>query len=184
MFGRTEFAGEGSNHEHVTARFSSPSVHPLFEIAAFSFCTLLAWFSDRSSLSPHPNPSECIPTSCSHTRMQSQRSHSPPHPSHPASMHFTLGFMHIDTLSFSHGSYDTTNPFRILLFATYLDLQSLYDEIQVRIVQEMCHGLFHDFLEFSEYENLTGGKWGTPVNHCFSGAAARRKCKYCCRRIR
>ena len=56
--------------------------------------------------------------------------------------------------------------------AAYLSLDSLYDEIQARIVQEMMHGLFHAFLEFSEYEAITGGKWGT--GGC--------KCRQCARR--
>jgi len=44
--------------------------------------------------------------------------------------------------------------------ATYLALDALYDEIQAR-VQEMMHGLFNAFLEFTEYERITGRKWGT-----------------------
>ena len=44
----------------------------------------------------------------------------------------------------------------------------MYDEIQARIVVEMMHGLFHAFLEFTEYERITGGKWG---NGC-----RRRQC--------
>jgi hypothetical protein len=50
--------------------------------------------------------------------------------------------------------------------ATYLNLQTLYDKVQARIVQEMMHGLFHAFLEFSEYERITGGKWGTGGCRC------------------
>lgn len=50
--------------------------------------------------------------------------------------------------------------------AAYLALETLYDEIQARIVQEMMHGLFHAFLEFSEYEAITGGKWGTGGCRC------------------
>ena len=42
--------------------------------------------------------------------------------------------------------------------ANYLQIQPLYDEIQARIVVEMMHGLFHAFLEFTEYERITGGK--------------------------
>jgi hypothetical protein len=44
---------------------------------------------------------------------------------------------------------------------TYLALDALYDEIQARFVQEMMHSLFHAFLEFTEYERITGRKWGT-----------------------
>jgi hypothetical protein len=56
--------------------------------------------------------------------------------------------------------------------ATYLSLQTLYDEIQARIDQEMMHGLFHAFLAFFEYERLTGGKWDT--GRCRSRQFARR----------
>jgi hypothetical protein len=41
--------------------------------------------------------------------------------------------------------------------AIYLALDALYDEIQARIIQEIMHGLFHAFLEFTEYERITGG---------------------------
>ena len=46
------------------------------------------------------------------------------------------------------------------VFRNYLQVQPLYVEIQARIVVEMMHGLFHAFLEFTEYERVTGGKWG------------------------
>ncbi|PAV14663.1 hypothetical protein PNOK_0974100 [Pyrrhoderma noxium] len=65
-------------------------------------------------------------------------------------LHFTLGFLYT---------------------ANYLQIQPLYDEIQSRIVVEMMHGLFHAFLEFTEYERITGGKWG---NGC--------RCRQCARR--
>ena len=55
--------------------------------------------------------------------------------------------------------------------ANYLRIQPLYDEIQTRIVVEMMHGLFHAFLEFTEYERITGGKRG---NGC--------RCRQCARR--
>ena len=56
--------------------------------------------------------------------------------------------------------------------ANYLQIQPLYDEIQARIVVEMMmHRLFHAFLEFTEYERITGGKWG-------SGC----RCRQCARR--
>ncbi|KAF9495471.1 hypothetical protein BDN71DRAFT_1488902 [Pleurotus eryngii] len=59
----------------------------------------------------------------------------------PASLHFSLRFIYTGTLT-------------------------LYDEIQARIVQEMIHDLLHAFLEFSEYERLTGSKWGTGGCRC------------------
>ena len=55
--------------------------------------------------------------------------------------------------------------------ANYLQIQPLYDEIQSRIVVEIMHGIFHAFLEFTEYERITDGKWG---NAC--------RCRQCARR--
>ncbi|KAJ3558284.1 hypothetical protein NM688_g1014 [Phlebia brevispora] len=85
----------------------------------------------------------------------------PSPPFTPASLHFTLGFIYTGTLVFSHRTFDLDTSFHIMRSAAYLALDTLYDEIQARIVQEMMHGLFHAFLEFSEYESITGGKWGT-----------------------
>ncbi len=90
--------------------------------------------------------------------------HSPPFT--PPSLHFTLGFMYTGTLNFSNRTYDLDTGFHILKSATYLQLQTLYDEIQARLVQEMLHGLFHAFLEFADYERITGGKWGTGGCRC------------------
>jgi hypothetical protein len=90
----------------------------------------------------------------------------PSPPFTPASLHFTLGFIYTGTLFFSHRTYDLETAFHIMRSATYLNLQTLYDEVQARIVQEMMHGLFHAFLEFSEYERITGGKWGTGGCRC------------------
>ncbi|KIY46654.1 hypothetical protein FISHEDRAFT_46946 [Fistulina hepatica ATCC 64428] len=90
----------------------------------------------------------------------------PSPPFTPASLHFALGFIYTGTLIFSNRTYDLDTAFAILRSATYLSLQTLYDEIQARIVQEMMHGLFHAFLEFSEYESLTNGKWGTGGCRC------------------
>ncbi|EPQ52000.1 hypothetical protein GLOTRDRAFT_140479 [Gloeophyllum trabeum ATCC 11539] len=96
----------------------------------------------------------------------------PSPPFTPASLFFTLGFMYAGTLVFSHRTYDLDTAFHIMRSATYLSLDSLYNEIQARIVQEMMHGLFHAFLEFSEYERITGGKWG--IGGC--------RCRQCARR--
>ncbi|KAI0816056.1 hypothetical protein BC628DRAFT_1151658 [Trametes gibbosa] len=90
----------------------------------------------------------------------------PSPPFTPASLHFTLGFIYTGTLIFSHRTFDLDTAFHIMRSATYLSIDSLYDEIQARIVQEMMHGLFHAFLEFSEYEAITGGKWGTGGCRC------------------
>jgi hypothetical protein len=96
----------------------------------------------------------------------------PSPPFTPASLHFTLGYIYTGTLVFSHRTYDLDTAFHIMKSATFLSIQSLYDEIQARIVQEMMHGLYHAFLEFSEYERITGGKWG-------SGGC---RCRQCARR--
>ncbi|PCH39473.1 hypothetical protein WOLCODRAFT_167980 [Wolfiporia cocos MD-104 SS10] len=90
----------------------------------------------------------------------------PSPPFTPASLHFTLGFIYTGTLAFSNRTFDLDTAFHIMRSATYLALDTLYDEIQARIVQEMMHGLFHAFLEFSEYESITGGKWGTGGCRC------------------
>ena len=97
----------------------------------------------------------------------------PSPPFTPASLHFTLGFMYTGTLIFSHRSYDLSTAFAILRAALYLSLNSLHDEIQARIVQEMLHGLYHAFIPFEEYERLTNGKWGT--GGC--------RCRQCARRV-
>ncbi|KAF8868711.1 hypothetical protein BD779DRAFT_894105 [Infundibulicybe gibba] len=138
-----------TNHENTTAIFSSHrfilvSRSPYFHTA------LISWPNSTSKQPPSEPLTLTLP--------------SPPFT--PASLHFTLGFIYTGTLVFSHRSYDLDTAFHIMRSATYLSLQTLYDEIQARIVQEMMHGLFHAFLEFSEYERLTGGKWGTGGCRC------------------
>jgi hypothetical protein len=81
-------------------------------------------------------------------------------------IHFTLGYIYADTLVFSHRGYDLDTAFHIMRSASCLSIDSIYDEIQARIVQEMMHGLFHAFREFAEYEKVTGGKWGTGGCRC------------------
>ena len=90
----------------------------------------------------------------------------PSPPFTPPALHFTLGFLYTGTLNFSNRTYDLDTAFAILCSATYLQLQSLHDEVQARVVVEMLHGLFHAFLEFTEYERITGGKWGTGGCRC------------------
>ncbi|KAH8115483.1 hypothetical protein DFH11DRAFT_1759920 [Phellopilus nigrolimitatus] len=74
-------------------------------------------------------------------------------------MHFTLGYLYSGTVNFSNRSYDLDTAFAILCSADYLQLQSLHDE-------EMLHGLFHAFLDFVEYERITGGRWGSGGCRC------------------
>ncbi|KZT00735.1 uncharacterized protein LAESUDRAFT_708456 [Laetiporus sulphureus 93-53] len=90
----------------------------------------------------------------------------PSPPFTPPSLHFTLGFLYTGTLAFSNRTFDLDTAFHIMRSAAYLSLDTLYDEVQARIVQEMMHGLFHAFLEFSEYEAITGGRWGTGGCRC------------------
>ncbi|KAI0760008.1 hypothetical protein C8Q74DRAFT_1293309 [Fomes fomentarius] len=135
-----------TNHESATAIFSSHR----FILASRSpyFSTqLLQWGVKHS-------PGEPLTLNL------------PSPPFTPASLHFTLGFIYTGTLIFSHRTFDLDTAFHIMRSAAYLSLDTLYDEIQARIVQEMLHGLFHAFLEFSEYEAITGGKWGTGGCRC------------------
>ncbi|KAH9478923.1 hypothetical protein JR316_0009386 [Psilocybe cubensis] len=90
----------------------------------------------------------------------------PSPPFTPASLHFTLGFIYTGTLIFSHRSYDLATALSLLQSAMYLSLPTLHDEVQARIVQEMCHGLFHAFIPFAAYEALTQGRWGTGGCRC------------------
>ena len=90
----------------------------------------------------------------------------PSPPFTPASLHFTLGYMYAGTLEFSQETYDLETAFHIMKSATFLSMPSLYVEIQARIVEGMMHGLFHAFLECSEYERVTGGKWGKAGCRC------------------
>ncbi|EGO03664.1 hypothetical protein SERLA73DRAFT_69514 [Serpula lacrymans var. lacrymans S7.3] len=135
-----------TNHESATAIFSSHRFI-LVSRSPYFHAQLLSWGSPTKAGEPLtlnlPSP-----------------------PFTPASLHFTLGFIYTGTLVFSHRSYDLDTAFHIMRSATYLSLDSLYDEIQARIVQEMMHGLFHAFLEFAEYERITGGKWGTGGCRC------------------
>ncbi|EIW55420.1 uncharacterized protein TRAVEDRAFT_173142 [Trametes versicolor FP-101664 SS1] len=135
-----------TNHESTTAIFSSHRFILVSRVPYFN-TQLLQW-------------------GVKHTPGEPLTLNLPSPPFTPASLHFTLGFIYTGTLIFSHRTFDLDTAFHIMRSATYLSLDSLYDEIQARIVQEMMHGLFHAFLEFSEYEAITGGKWGTGGCRC------------------
>lgn len=141
-----------SNHENTTAIFSS---HRFILVSRSPYfrTQLLQWGVKQT-------PGEPLTLTL------------PSPPFTPASLHFTLGYIYTGTLVFSHRTFDLDTAFHIMQSAAYLSLDALYDEIQARIVQEMMHGLFHAFLEFAEYERITGGKWGT--GGC--------KCRQCARR--
>lgn len=134
-----------TNHETSTAIFSTHrfllvSRSPYFHTALLSWGTPKAGTQQTLEL---PSP-----------------------PFTPASLHFTLGFLYTGTLVFSNRTYDLDTAFHIMRSASYLSLDTLFDEIQARIVQEMMHGLFHAFLEWAEYDRVTGGKWGTGGCRC------------------
>jgi hypothetical protein len=97
----------------------------------------------------------------------------PAPPFTPPALHFILGFIYTGTLIFSNRTYDLDTAFHILRCSTYISLDTLYAEIEARIVHDMMHGLYQAFLEFSEYEAATGGKWG--------GGGCR--CRQCARRV-
>ena len=78
----------------------------------------------------------------------------------PPSLHFTLGYIYTGTLVFSRRGYDLDTAFHIMRSVTYLSINALYDKIQAQIIQGFMHGLFHAFLEFTEYERITGGGGG------------------------
>jgi hypothetical protein len=142
-----------TNHESATAIFSSHRFI-LVSRSPYFHTQLLTW----------PTPKPQPPTSSSNSQQPTITLPSPPFT--PASLHFTLGYIYTGTLVFSHRGYDLDTAFHIMRSATYLSLDALYDEVQARIVQEMMHGLFHAFLEFTEYERITGGRWGTGGCRC------------------
>ena len=154
----------------LTGNFSSSSSSPgdtttaIFSSHRFILVSRSPYFRDALSWNPtnKQQPGDEPPTL-----------NLPSPPFTPASLHFTLGFIYTGTLIFSHRSYDLSTAFAILRAALYLSLNSLHDEIQARIVQEMLHGLYHAFIPFEEYERLTNGKWGT--GGC--------RCRQCARRV-
>lgn len=147
-----------TNHESATAIFSSHRFM-LVTRSPYFYTSLLQWGKTASAAKAASGDEPFTITL-------------PSPPFTPASLHFTLGYIYTGTLVFSHRTYDLDTAFHIMRSATYISLQSLYDEVQARIVQEMMHGLYHAFLEFSEYERITGGKWG-------SGGC---RCRQCARR--
>jgi len=151
-----------TNHESATAIFSSHR---------FMLVTRSPYF--HTSLKGWGKTANAIAKSASGSGEEEPLTVTLPSPPFtPASLHFTLGYIYTGTLVFSHRTYDLDTAFHIMKSATFLSIQSLYDEIQARVVQEMMHGLYHAFLEFSEYERITGGKWG-------SGGC---RCRQCARR--
>ncbi|KAJ3814616.1 hypothetical protein F5876DRAFT_32506 [Lentinula aff. lateritia] len=151
-------------HENTTAVFSTHR---------FILVSRSAYF--RSLLLPNPLKSLTLASSLSSTPSP-QTLTLPSPPFTPASLHFTLGYLYTGSLAFSHRTYDLTTALHIYLSSlpAHLHLPRLLDEIRGRIVMELCHGLFHAFLEFPEYEALIKGRWGGNTGGC--------RCRQCARR--
>ena len=137
-----------SAHEDTTTVFSSHRFI-LVSRSPYFYNALVSWAKPKSQ-----QANESITLSL------------PSPPFTPASLHFTLGFLYTGTLIFSNRNYNLNTAFAILRSAMFLSLDTLHDEIQARIIQEMMHGLFYAFRPFAEYERLTGGKWGTGGCRC------------------
>ena len=67
--------------------------------------------------------------------------HLPTPPFTPAALHFCLGFICAGHLDFSNRSFDLLTAFQIHRAAAYLQLDTLIQEIEARIVHDFCHGL-------------------------------------------
>lgn len=141
-----------------------PTVTPVFSSHRFILVSRSPYFRNQllgPFAPPTPTPGQLLTVTL------------PSPPFTPASLHFTLGFIYTGTLAFSHRTFDLDTAFHIMRSATYLSIVSLHDEIEARIIEEMCHGLFMAYAPFAEYEEITGGKW----------AAVGCKCRQCARRI-
>lgn len=136
------FSSSGGGHENTTAIFSSHrfilvSRSPYFHTA------LVSWPGPGNAGGVHGKGGEA-----GQAIILKQPSNEPltvnlPSPPFtPASLHFTLGFIYTGTLVFSHRSYDLDTAFAIMRSARYLDLDTLYDEIQARIIQVRRSPLF------------------------------------------
>ncbi|KAF9078468.1 hypothetical protein BDP27DRAFT_1309623 [Rhodocollybia butyracea] len=155
-------------HENTTAVFSTHR---------FVLVSRSAYF--RNLLLPNPAPSLGKTLSSSLTSTSPLTLTLPSPPFTPASLHFTLGYLYTGTLAFSHRTYDLTTALHIYLSAlpAHLHLPHLLDEIRGRIIVELCHGLFHAFLDFPSYDAVTKGRWGAS-----SGGVGGCICRQCARR--
>ncbi|KAI0031847.1 hypothetical protein K488DRAFT_51136 [Vararia minispora EC-137] len=162
LYSDIRIAIEGSNsaHHEGTAAVFSTHRFMLVSRSAYFHNALIAWPSSKSD--PNSKDKDEPPTLTL-----------PSPPFTPPSLHFILGFIYTGTLIFSNRTYDLDTAFHILRSSTYLSLDTLYAEIEARIVHDMLHGLYQAFLEFADYEVATGGKWG--------GGGCR--CRQCARRV-
>lgn len=152
------------NFSSSTSTQDDPTVTPVFSSHRFILVSRSPYFRNlllgKSFALPTPPPGQPLIL------------HLPSPPFTPASLHFTLGFIYTGTLAFSHRTFDLDTAFHIMRSASYLSIMSLYDEIEARIIEDMCHGLFMAYTSFAEYEAEIGGKWG--LKGC--------KCRQCARR--
>ncbi|KAF5392915.1 hypothetical protein D9757_000905 [Collybiopsis confluens] len=178
----------GSNnreHENTTAVFST---HKFILVARSTYLRGLLLASPMSKLSP--SLSSSLSASISSVPGSPPILTLPSPPFTPASLHFTLGYLYTGTLAFSHRTYDLTTALHIYLSALpmYLNLPALRDEVRGRIIVELCHGLFHAFLEFGEYEALVRGVRGGTTSVASKrmsisiGAIGGCRCRSCARR--
>jgi len=159
-----------ANHESTTAIFSS---HRFILVSRCGYFhdALIAWPGAKLSKAKAANNAAGDVDNDPEATVLTLTLPSPPFT--PASLHFILGYIYTGTLIFSHRSYDLDTAFAIYRSSTYLSLAALTNEIQARIVQEMLHGLFHAFLSFAQYEDITQGQWGD---------AGGCRCRQCARR--
>jgi len=80
------------------------------------------------------NPSSFRPTSTADIHLATP-------PFTPAALHFCLGYMYAGHLDFSNRTFDLLTAFQIHRAAAYLQLETLIQEVEARIVHDFCHGL-------------------------------------------
>jgi hypothetical protein len=162
---RIGIEGSSSSHHDGLAAVFSTHRFILVSRSDYFHTALIAWNSQKPEIRDEDQDDD--------RSVEQPTLMLPSPPFTPPSLHFVLGFIYTGTLIFSNRTYDLDTAFHIMRSATYISLTSLYDEIQARIVHEMMHGLFHAYVDFNEYERITGGKWG--VSGC--------RCRQCARRI-
>ncbi|WWC87196.1 uncharacterized protein L201_002082 [Kwoniella dendrophila CBS 6074] len=87
------------------------------------------------------NSSGFLSTTTTSSKTGTYDIHLPSPPFTPASLHFCLGYIYAGHLDFSNRTFDLSTAFHIHRAATYLQLDSLIDEIESRIIFDFCHGL-------------------------------------------
>lgn len=75
------------------------------------------------------------------------------------SLFFTLGYIYTGTLNFSNRTCGLEQVLAIYKGAKFLMMDSLLNEIRMRIAEEYLHGLFNAVLPQEEYRRLVGCKW-------------------------